>query len=115
MRPTSANREAIRAAAESAVSRNEDIWCVRTDEPLGRIFCKDGMELARVAGALMCVRERFEVMGTNVAGVSCVEPSAPVTVLAVPDSFMPGLMAALRANGAHGTYRKAGTEREYRF
>jgi hypothetical protein len=47
--------------------------------------------------------------------VALIRLEVPVEHLVVFEEGMPAAMRSLRAYGQHGRYRKAGTEKEYRF
>ena len=92
------------------------VWWVRLRPPVARLFCTTG-QLATMA------RVEFD-MGhhhggtqrpTDRDGVWCVDYAAPLETLGVEHEVMGQLMALLRANGCHGRYREAGTQRWYEF
>jgi hypothetical protein len=108
-------RESIMQAADAAADRNEPIWAVVTDEPLQRVFCTPGPQLTGVVAVMVADRYQFSISDTDREGIQCVNVQIPREVFAIAESFMAGFVGALRANGVHGTYRKSGTAKEYRF
>lgn len=52
---------------------------------------------------------------TDQVGTLCFEFEVPIERMAVEERFMGGWMHVVRSNGYHGHYRKAGTDKEYRF
>ena len=108
--------EALHSQINEALEHAEPIWWVRLSEPCQRFFCslKSHQDVA-VARVLVGDRIAFEVTSTNRDDVACVVPEREVEVLAACESSMRELMAVLRANALHGSYRMAGTEEEYRF
>jgi len=107
-------REAIAEMADAAAERNEGVWSVTLDAFCERLFC-DRRQLVDVLAVMVADRYRWRSCATDREGVTCVMPDPPREHFAAARSLMGGFVAALRANGAHGTYREAGTEREYRF
>lgn len=105
----------LRALAAEAVERGEPLWVVRLSDPCGRMFCNTSRhELEKLGRVLVGCRIAFEVRRTDRAGIECVTFDELET-LAACESMMPGLMDVVRANHLHGSYHKAGTEKEYEF
>ena len=107
-------RESIAGLADAAAERNEPIWAVTLDAFCQRLFCDRGQMVA-VLAVMVANRYGWRIADTDREGVTCVMPNPPRERFAIAESFMPCFVAALRANGVHGTYRESGTERSYRF
>ena len=102
--------------SDAALDANQPKWLVSLDEPTDAIFATtDDHAHTNLMAVLYADRLPFVATETDRAGVTCVRTSVPVCVLGVTQQFMPLLMATLRANGRHGTYRQAGTSKEYMF
>ena len=97
------------------------VWWVRLRPPVSRLFCT-APQLATVTevdygltwagvGATHFPR----TSPTDREGVWCCSFDAPMETLLVEERLMAQWMAILRANGAHGRYRKSGTDAEYEF
>ena len=116
-KPTREDKEAFERRLQEA-----RVWWVRLDPMVERLFCEkrytacmwevteNGMRWAGIGVPHHCRRR-----ATDREDVDLLEFGAPLEVLAVEHARMEGLMHVLRANGCHGRYREAGTEREYEF
>lgn len=96
-------------------------WWIDFDEPVSVVFC-DKQHVASVfnadyglAWAGVGCSHRPRRMPTNDQEVMCYEFQIPIDRMVVEEQFMKGWMEVVRANSFHGHYRKAGTEKEYRF
>lgn len=58
---------------------------------------------------------RLEVVKSTDERMALVRLGTVAEYLAVDESDMTPVMRSVRMSGLHGRYRKAGTEREYRF
>ena len=97
------------------------VWWVRFDSPVELVFC-DRAHAASVLNADygiswagVGVSHRPKRLQTDDPETVCFKFEAPIEAMAVEEAFMGGWMQVVRSNGYHGTYRKAGTEKEYRF
>ena len=88
-------------------------WWVRFDAPAGGIFAQ-GKDAHVMARTLYAMREPVRPTPTDRAGVTFY-PLDSLELLAAEEEDMPAVMRCVRLTGLHGTYRKAGTETEYRF
>ena len=104
------------AAARVAADKNGPIWCVMLDDPTGHLWCRrDNFELPNAVAVLYGCRIPTSVSETDDANVARVNAKTPICTLAVPESFMKLFVGVLRNNDLHGTYRQAGTSKEYKF
>ena len=97
------------------------VWVVRLRPPVGRLFCDSG-QLATIrevdyglTWAGLGATHFPRTSPTDRDGVWCCAFDAPMETLLVEERLMRDWMAILRANGAHGSYRMAGTAAEYEF
>lgn len=97
------------------------VWWVRLHPPVERLFC-DARSVPSIIGADASMAwaglgagHAPRTVPTDREGVWCMEFAAPLETMAVEHDWMGPLMGVLRANGCHGHYREAGTEREYEF
>ena len=93
-----------------------EVWWVRCDEPVTRLVCPRGGGEATVMGVLYDMRRDrgATVRPTTDPALGCVDME-PTGGFAVQVSNMRAFVAILRANRVHGSYRRAGDDREYRF
>lgn len=106
----------LREEADKAAERNESVWWVRFRAPAARFFCDEGkLHVSSIVRVLYADRMAFSIERTDRDGVSCVTCDPAIEVLAAQESMMAGLMEVVRANGLHGAYRKAGTEKAFEF
>lgn len=109
------------AARAERARRGEVVpWLVRLDEPTDVLWATTrdaGGEwtLCAIARVLYSNRVPFDTTATSDPTIVRVAPKRPIEVLAVDEGDMRLLMATLRRYGHHGTYRKSGTTREYKF
>lgn len=89
-------------------------WWVTFSEPCDGIFAADGDEVVAVAATLIGMGERVRMLDTSQEGVRWFPLDGPER-LATDGSYMKPLMQAVRRSRLHGSYRQAGTDREYRF
>lgn len=89
-------------------------WWVTFSEPCGGIFAADGEEAVAVAATLVGMGERVEMLDTSQEGVRWLRLDG-LERLAADQSYMGSLMQAVRRSRLHGSYRQAGTDKEYRF
>ena len=115
-KPQPGDAERIRARLDET-----RVWWVEFDQPVERVFC-DTAHVAAVINADygiawtgMETYHHPRQSPTDREGVWCMEFAAPLETMAVEHDWMGPLMGVLRANGCHGHYREAGTEREYEF
>lgn len=111
----------LRKAAEAARERRGRLqpWWVKFDRPCDRLWVTtpesgDGWTLCAIARTLYAMGRTFEVTDSTDPSQALVT-FAPQEFLAVEESDMALVMREVRRSGWHGTYRKAGTEREYEF
>jgi len=97
------------------------IWWVEFASPVERLFC-DKAHLAAAAEAdqgitWMGLETHYHPrrMPTDRPDVWLLEYGIPIDRMAVDHEWMRGWMEVVRANGVHGRYREAGTERWYEF
>ena len=97
------------------------VWWVQFDSVVERIFCDRAHAAivyqadAGISWAGFDTSGRPRELPTDDPDVVCFAFDAPHYLMAVEESFMPGWMEVVRANGLHGRYRKAGTRVEYEF
>ena len=109
-------RANIAELADRETVAAREMWLVSLDEPTAELFATtaDHSDVCVLAVAY-ANRIRASVAETDRADVRCVRTETPICVLGVPTCFMEQLIPTMRRNGVTGRYRKAGTEREYRF
>lgn len=90
-------------------------WWVALDAPCRGLFAADGEEARAVAAVAVGMGLRISRRDTDQAGVSYWEMDPERERLVADERHMAALMRAVRRSGLHGSYRMAGTEREYRF
>lgn len=105
----------IASTADKAAELHEPSWGIFFDRPWGRFFCNGEMQVVALARVLYADRIRFKFVDTDRDGITCVVLDPEHDRLACVESMMKELMQVLRANGCHGTYRKAGETAEYKF
>ena len=88
-------------------------WWVRFSPLPAGIFA-DGDDRHAVNRTLYYMRVLVRPTPTDREGVTWY-PLDGIECLVVEESDMPAVMRCVRLTGLHGTYRKAGTEKEYRF
>lgn len=102
------------------VGRMEPWWVVFEGGPIDSLWCStpeggDGYDLLAVARTLYHNRARFAAMASTDPALVRLDLKDVREHLAVAESDMGRVMAAVRRTGLHGRYRKAGTDKEYRF
>lgn len=95
-------------------------WWVVFDGPAEALWCStpesgDGYDVLAVARTLYYNRIRFVTMTSTDPALVRLDLRDVREHLAVAESDMGRVMAAVRRSGLHGHYRKAGTDREYGF
>lgn len=113
--------EAVRRARAEAGPRPgvQRLWAVRLDPPVEGIWATTPeaggtAELFAVARTLYGMDRRFSVSASDDPALVLVR-TGPTELLVVEEDDMAPLMSAVRRTGAHGTYRKTGTDKEYGF
>ncbi len=111
----------LRQAAQATRERLGRLrpWWVKFDRPCDRLWVTtpesgEGWTLCAIARTLYAMGRTFEVAESTDPSQALVT-FAPQEFLAVEESDMALVMREVRRSGCHGTYRKAGTEREYEF
>ena len=105
----------IREMADRAAERGP-FWLVSLAEPTDTLFATTADHAhTNLMASLYADRMEFETVATDRQGVVCIRTKTPICVLGVGEDFMRLLVATLRQNMVHGTYRKAGTSKEYEF
>jgi len=96
-------------------------WWVEFRPPVERLFC-DTAHLAAaheadngMAWMGLETHHYPRRLPTDRPDVWLLEYAAPIERMAVDHEHMRGWMEVVRANGAHGRYREAGTDRWYEF
>lgn len=113
--PKPGDAERIHALRESRV------WWVMFDEPVERLFCDtEHLAVAHMvdAGIPWTGMESHyhpRRQPTDRKDVWLLVYGIPIERMAVAHDNMRGWMEVVRANGLHGKYREAGTERVYEF
>ena len=109
-------------AAEQARGRvgRVEPWWVRFEAPCRELWATTpaagtDFELCAVARTLYAMGRTFEAVPSSDARQALVRIFQPQEFLAVEQEDMRLVMASVRRSGCHGTYRKAGTDKEYRF
>ena len=97
------------------------VWWVEFREPVERLFC-DKAHLAAaheadygVAWLGLETHHHPRRTPTDRPDVWLLEYGIPIDRMAVEHEWMRGWMEVVRANGVHGRYREAGTDRWYEF
>lgn len=96
------------------------VWWVELRPICERLFCDKAHlaaanEACRGVPALGLGGRSMVVTATDRPDVWALSFPAPLERMAVEHQWMGGWMQVLRANGCHGRYREAGTERWYEF
>lgn len=114
--PSAGQDERLRRRREEA-----RVWWVEFAPPVERLFC-DSAHLAAaneadygVAWMGLETYHHPRRVPTDRPGVWLLEYGIPLGRMAVAHEWMRGWMEVVRANGLHGRYREAGTERWYEF
>lgn len=89
-------------------------WVVVFDELCQGLFSDGVAQSTSVAAVHVGMRIPAKPRSTDRDGVTYWELGG-IERLCAGEAFMPGLMGAIRLSGLHGTYRKAGEKKEYRF
>lgn len=116
LKQTPEERERIRLRIEEA-----EVWWVHFDEPVERVYCtKEYCPVVfnadyGISWAGIDTPHYPREVPTDRDDVCCIEFGVPIDLMALEERFMRGWMHVVRSNGIHGTYRKAGTKKEYRF
>jgi hypothetical protein len=118
--PWQVSLEDAKRQAQERMEGRPALWWVTLDEPTDEIWAStpesgDGWSLCAFAQALYGNGRRFSVERTTDPRVALIRLEVPVEHLVVFEEGMPAVMRSLRAYCQHGKYRKAGTEKEYRF
>ena len=113
----------VKAEADEFRRRLEESnpWWIHFERPVSRVFCDHehaasvicadfGMSWAGVGMSHEPVK-----VATDNPDVDCFRFEYEVETMCVEERYMGGWMEVIRMNGLHGRYRKAGTEKEYRF
>lgn len=95
--------------------KHVEVWWVILDEPLSQVTTSDGEELACLWGVLYGMRADHSASKHEVGDMTITVLRTEQEALVVQEPSMRTFMRIIRANGIHGVYRKAGTDREYRF
>lgn len=106
-------QEQAREAHERALGDAQP-WWVSFSEPCGGIFAAEGDEVVAVAATLVGMGERVRMLDTSQEKVKWLRLDG-LERLAADQSYMGSLMKAVRRSQLHGSYRQAGTDKEYRF
>ena len=88
-------------------------WWVRFDSPASGIFAQ-GQDAHVINRTLFAMREPVRPTPTDREGVTFY-PLDGCERLVADEPDMPAVMRCVRLTGLHGAYRKAGTDKEYRF
>ena len=109
-------------AARQAKARSGRLepWWVIFESPIDQIWATtpesgEGWTLCAIARTLYAMGRTFEVVRSTDERMALVRLGTVAEYLAVEESDMTPVMRSVRMSGLHGRYRKAGTEREYRF
>lgn len=94
--------------------RRERLWWVGFDSLLYSLLV-DQEESTAWERTFYCDRIPYRKRKTDVEGVSRLEPTVEREFVVVEECDMKLAMRALRKNGVTGRYRRAGTDKEYRF
>ena len=102
----------VEAARERAKSRPRPWWVIFDELPQG-VFA-EGDDRIVVARTLFSMRVPVRPAPTDRAECEFYALDG-VERLVAEEEDMPAVMRCVRLTGLHGTYRKAGEEKEYRF
>lgn len=115
-------RQELDEAARQAKERRGRLepWWVRPIGGVERLWVTtpehgEGWTLCAIARTLYSMRETFRVERSTDPTMALVTLDHGREFLAVDESDMAPVMRSVRLTGLHGTYRKAGTDREYEF
>lgn len=114
--PNEADRRRLRERRERLRA-----WWVEFARPVERVFATSAQCAAVVeadngiAWTGLETRHHPRKVPTDRPGVWCFEYGIPVDRMAVDHEWMAQWMQVVRANGLHGRYREAGTDRWYEF
>ena len=107
---------ALKRQAEEArerAARQPAPWWIVFDAPAWGVFA-EGDDRHAIHRTLYRMREPVNPAPTDRAGVTYYALDDLERIVA-EESDMPAVMRCVRLTGLHGTYRKAGETREYRF
>lgn len=105
-------QQAVAERREWAASRPAP-WWVRLDSPASGIFAQ-GKDAHVMARTLYAMREPVRPTPTDREGVTFY-PLDCAEFIVADEADMPAVMRCVRLTGLRGAYRKAGTDKEYRF
>lgn len=103
-------------AAEESLERARERphpWWVRFDAPANGIFAQ-GQDAHVINRTLFAMREPVRPTPTDREGVTFY-PLDSAEFIVADEADMHAVMRCVRLTGLHGSYRKAGAEKEYRF
>lgn len=100
--------------ARERAARRPRPWWVRFSPPLPRGVFAEGDDRHVMARTLLAMRVPVRPAPTDREGCEWY-PLDGVERLVAEEPDMPAVMRCVRLTGLHGFYRKAGTEKEYRF
>lgn len=106
--------EATERSRRFHAERRERLWWVEFDELLESVLV-DQDETVAWERTLFCDRFAYRKLKTDQPNVWQLVLTAPLTFMVVEECDMKLVMRAVRRNRIEGKYRKAGTEKEYRF
>lgn len=106
--------EATERGRKFHAERRERLWWVEFDELVESVLV-DQDEMVAWVRTLFCDRLSCQRRKTDREGVWQLVLTAPQSFVVVEECDMRLVMRALRRNGITGFYRKAGTEKEYRY
>lgn len=92
-----------------------DVWWVVVDEPVTAISTASGDETACVWGVLYGMRADRVATKHDMGEVTMTLLKIAQDAFVVQEPSMKCFMRVMRANGLHGLYRKAGTDKTYKF
>ena len=104
--------ESGRKAQERA--RQRSLWWVAFDPPLPAGIFAEGDDQHVMNRELYAMRFPVRPSATDRDGCAWY-PLDSVEFLVVEEGDMPAIMRCVRLSGIHGHYRKAGTEKQYKF
>lgn len=106
--------EATERSRRFHAKRRERLWWVQFDSLLFTLLA-DAEECTAWERTFYCDRIPYRKAKTDREGVWRLTPTVERESVVVEECDMAKAMRALRKNGVTGSYRRAGTTREYRF
>lgn len=114
-------KEALEAAVKAEREWQGKLWWTRLSEPCRGLYVRDTEEhrdlvtLEAVCYGMGWNAPRHDVAPTTQEGVAYMAFPDLLEYLVAPEGFMRDIRHILRENNCHGTFRRAGEEKTYKF